>query len=134
MELDFPKKHRLGPQNGFGSLGPEKLLKIVNCAIIKETENVERNNGGGPGGLGRWPPISTWIIPTLLGINGPHCIEFLHDMRKLLLNLVPREPLALVKELACFDNSIQLDILLASVLDLCVHDLISCNLFHAVWI
>ena len=34
----FPKKRRLGPQNGSGSLGPEKLLKIVNCAIIKETE------------------------------------------------------------------------------------------------
>jgi len=42
----FPKKRRLGPQNGSGSLGPEKLLKIVNCAIIKETENAERNNGG----------------------------------------------------------------------------------------
>ena len=38
-------------------------------------------------------------------------------MRKLLLNLVPSEPLALVKELACFDNSIQLDILLVSELD-----------------
>ena len=25
-----PKKRRLGPQNGSGSLGPEKLLKIVN--------------------------------------------------------------------------------------------------------
>jgi len=30
-----------------------------------------------------------------LGSNGPHCIEFLHEMRKLLLNLVPGEPLAL---------------------------------------
>ena len=30
----FPKKHRLGPQNSSGSLGPEKLLKIVNCATI----------------------------------------------------------------------------------------------------
>jgi len=38
------------------------LLKIVNYAIIKETENAKRNNGGGPSGLGRWPPISTWII------------------------------------------------------------------------
>jgi hypothetical protein len=26
----FPKKRRLGPQNGSRSLGPEKLLKIVN--------------------------------------------------------------------------------------------------------
>jgi len=37
----FPKKRRLGPQNGSGSLGLEKLLKIVNCAIIKETEKLK---------------------------------------------------------------------------------------------
>jgi hypothetical protein len=37
----MPKKHRLGPQNGSGSSGPEKLLKIVNCAIIKETEKLK---------------------------------------------------------------------------------------------
>ena len=37
----FPKKRRLGPQNGSGSLGPEKLLKIVKCAIIKETEKLK---------------------------------------------------------------------------------------------
>ena len=30
----FLKKYRLGPQNGSESLGPEKLLKIVNCATI----------------------------------------------------------------------------------------------------
>ena len=34
----MPKKHRLGPQNGFRSLGPEKLLKMVNCA---ETEKMK---------------------------------------------------------------------------------------------
>jgi hypothetical protein len=79
---------------------PKKLLKIVNCA------KTERSNGGGPSGIGGWPPISTWIIPPPLGSNGPHCVEFLHEMRKLLLNLVPGEPFALVKELACFDNSI----------------------------
>jgi len=62
----FPKKCRLGPQNGSGSSGPEKLLKIVSCATIKETENAEKNNGGGPGGLGRWPPRSTWITPRVL--------------------------------------------------------------------
>jgi hypothetical protein len=33
------KKRRLGPQNGSGSSGPEKLLKIIICATIKETEN-----------------------------------------------------------------------------------------------
>jgi hypothetical protein len=32
------KKRCLGPQNASRSLGPEKLLKIVNCATIKETE------------------------------------------------------------------------------------------------
>jgi len=53
-------------------------------------------------------------------------------MRKLLLNFVPGEPLALVKELVCFENLIQLDTLLSGVLDLCVHDLISCGLFHAI--
>ena len=37
----FPKKRGLGPQNGFGSSGPKKLLKIVNCAIIKETEKLK---------------------------------------------------------------------------------------------
>jgi hypothetical protein len=31
------KKCHLGPQNDFGSSGPEKLPKIVNCATIKET-------------------------------------------------------------------------------------------------
>jgi hypothetical protein len=55
----MPIKHRLGPQNSSGSSGPEELLKIVNCATIKETE---RNNGVGPSGIGGWPPISTWII------------------------------------------------------------------------
>jgi len=34
----FPKKHRLRPQNDFGSSGPKKLLKIVNCA---ETEKMK---------------------------------------------------------------------------------------------
>ena len=45
-------------------------------------------------------------------------------MRKILLNLVPGEPLALVQELASFDNPIQLDLLSASVLDLHVHDIV----------
>ncbi|MCY6525013.1 hypothetical protein, partial [Actinobacillus pleuropneumoniae] len=47
----FPKKRRLGPQNGSGSLGPEKLLKIVNCAIIKETEKLKETVVGGPNGI-----------------------------------------------------------------------------------
>ena len=57
----FPKKLCLGPQNNSGSLGPEKLLKIVNCAIIKENEKNERNNGGVPIGIEGFPPISMWI-------------------------------------------------------------------------
>ena len=53
-------------------------------------------------------------------------------MRELLLNLVPGEPLALVQELASFDNLIQLNLLLASVIDLHVHDIVYGGLFHAV--
>jgi hypothetical protein len=63
----MPKKRRLGPQNGSRSSGPEKLLKIVNCATIKETEKTERNNGVGPSGIGGWPPISTWITSKMGG-------------------------------------------------------------------
>ena len=29
----MPKKRRLGPQNSFGSFGPEKIIKIVNKKI-----------------------------------------------------------------------------------------------------
>ena len=38
-----PKKCRLGPQNGFGSSGPEKLLKIVSYA---ETEKMKEKMVG----------------------------------------------------------------------------------------
>ena len=116
---------RLGLRNGFGSLGLEKLLKIVSC------EKIERDNGGAPSGIGGWPPISTWIIPPPLRSNGPHCVEFIHEMRKLMLNLVPSEPLALVQELASFENPIQLDLVLASVLDLHFQDILCGGLFHA---
>jgi hypothetical protein len=80
---------------------PWKLKPAKNSKLPKLPENYFE-----PVGKGGWPPISTWINPPSLGSNGPHCIEFLHEMRKLLLNLVPGEPFALVKELACFDNSI----------------------------
>jgi len=56
--LVFPKEHHLGLQNGFESLGPKKMPKIVNCAIIKE---IERHNCRGPSGIGGWPPTSPWI-------------------------------------------------------------------------
>ena len=39
----MPKKHRSGPQNGSGSLGPEKLLKIVSYA---KTENLKETMVG----------------------------------------------------------------------------------------
>ena len=42
----FQKKCCLGPQNNSGSLGPEKLLKIVNCATIKETKNMKETMMG----------------------------------------------------------------------------------------
>jgi hypothetical protein len=83
-------------------------------------------------GIGGWPPISTWINPPSLGSNGLHCVEFPHQMRKFLLNLAPGEPLALVQELPCFDDSIKLDPLYVSALDLCVHNLIIGCLLHAV--
>ena len=38
VSLGVPKKRRLGPQNDSKSSGLEKLLKIVNCATIKETK------------------------------------------------------------------------------------------------
>ena len=51
-----------------------------------------------------------------------------------MLNLVPGKLLALVQELASFDNQIQLDLLLVSVIDLHVHDTICGGMFHAVWV
>ena len=42
----MPKKRRLGAQNGSRSLGLEKLLNIVNCAIIKETEKLKETMVG----------------------------------------------------------------------------------------
>jgi hypothetical protein len=35
------KKCCLGPQNDSESSGPEKMLKIVNCATIKETKKLK---------------------------------------------------------------------------------------------
>jgi hypothetical protein len=76
-----------------------------------------------PVGKGGWPSISIWINPPSLERNGLHCIELPHQMRKFLLNLALGEPLALVQELPCFDDSIKMDPLLSSSLDLCVHNL-----------
>jgi hypothetical protein len=83
-------------------------------------------------GKGGWPLISNWINPPSLGSNGLHFVDFPHQMRKFLLNLAPGEPLALVLELPCFDDSIKMDPLLSSALDLCVHNLIVGFLLYAV--
>jgi hypothetical protein len=52
-------------------------------------------------------------------------------MGKLLLNLTPGEPLALMKKLPCFDDPIELDVLLVGALHLEVHDPINCRMFNA---
>jgi hypothetical protein len=77
-----------------------------------------------PVGKGGWQPISIWINTPSLGINVLHFIEVPHQMRKFLLNLAPREPLALVQELPFFDDSIKLDPLLLSALDMSIHNMI----------
>jgi hypothetical protein len=81
-------------------------------------------NGFEPVGKGGWPPISIYINPPSLGRNGIHCVEVPHQMRKFLLNLALGEPLALLEELPCFDDSIKLDPLLSSALDLSIHNMI----------
>jgi len=107
------------------------MPKIVSCATIKETKK-----------KWWWGSMSNrWISTNIhldhsspLGINGLHCVEFLHEMGKLLLNFVPGELLALVQELANFDKSIPLDLLLVSILDMCVCDPINYGMFHVVWV
>ena len=42
----FPKKRRLGTQNGSKSPGPKKLPKIVNYATINETEKLKEEMVG----------------------------------------------------------------------------------------
>ena len=81
---------------------------------------------------GGWPLISTWINPPSLGSNGLHCIEVPHQIREFLLNLAPGEPLALVQELPYFDDSIKLDHLLSSSLDMYVNNLIIGCLLYAI--
>jgi hypothetical protein len=84
-----------------------------------------------PAGKGGWTPISTRINPPSFESNGLHYVEFPRQMRKFLLNLTPGEPLALVQELPCFDNSIKMDPLLSSALDLCVQNMIIGFLLYA---
>jgi hypothetical protein len=90
----FPKKRRLGPQNGPGSLGPKKTAK--NSKLPKLPENCFE-----PVGKGGWPPISTWINPPSLGSNGLHCVECPGEREERLLNLHLDELLALLEKLRC---------------------------------
>jgi hypothetical protein len=88
-----------------------------------------------PVGKGGWPPISIWINTPSLGINGLHCIEVPHNMRKKnLLNLALGEPLSLVQELPLFDDSIKMDPLLLHALDLCVNNIIIGCLLYVVMV
>jgi hypothetical protein len=50
----YPKKRRLGPQNGSGSSGPEKLLKIVNYQNCQKVVLSQLEKVGGH----RYPPGS----------------------------------------------------------------------------
>ena len=88
----------------FGPLKwPWKLKTTKNSKLPNLPENCfELVEKGG------WPLISTCINPPSLGINGLHCVEFPHHMRKFLLNLAMGEPLALVQELPSFDDSIKI--------------------------
>jgi hypothetical protein len=85
-----------------------------------------------PVGKGGWRSTSIWINPPSLGRNFLHCVEVPNQMRKFLLKLAPGEPLALVQELPCFDDSIKLDPFLSSALDLSVHNIIIGFLLYAV--
>jgi hypothetical protein len=89
-----------------------------------KNETANMNYVCDPFGIGGWPSIYTYINPPALGRNGLHCVEFPHHMRKFMLNLALGDPLALVHDLPYFENSIKLDILLASALALYFHDMI----------
>ena len=52
-------------------------------------------------GKGGWPPISTWIDPPSLGRNDLHCVEFLGEREKHLLNLHLGELLVLLETSHC---------------------------------
>ena len=40
VALRFPKKRRLGPQNGSRTSRPKKMLRIVSCAEIKKLKEL----------------------------------------------------------------------------------------------
>jgi hypothetical protein len=106
-------------------MAPE-VKTAKNSKLTKLSENCFE-----PVGKVGWPPISVSINPPSLGNNGLHFVEVPHQMRNFLLNLAPGETLALVQELPCFDNSIKMDPLLLSAIDLCIHNMIIKCLLYA---
>jgi len=82
--------------------------------------------------IGGNPPMYTYIIHEPLRIIGLHYAKFLHHTGKLLLNMSPSEPLALMKKLPYFDNPIVLDILLVGAIIFGVHDPIKYLFFNVV--
>jgi hypothetical protein len=84
-----PEKTSIRP-----SKWPQKLKTAKNSKFPKLPENgLERVGKGG------WPPISTWINPPSLGSNDLHCIEFLGEREKSLLDLHLDEMLAMLEKL-----------------------------------
>jgi len=75
---------------------PRKLKPAKNSKLPKWPENCFE-----PFGKGGWPLISTWINPPSLGSNGLHCVEFLGEREKHLLNLHLGELLVLLEKSRC---------------------------------
>jgi hypothetical protein len=48
------------------------------------------------------------------------------------MNLAPGEPLAMVNKLLCFDNPVELYVLLTGAFHLCIHDSINYSLLKVV--
>jgi hypothetical protein len=86
-----PKKPSFRP-----SKWPRKFKTAKNSKLPKLSENCFELVG-----KGGWPPISTWINPPSLGINGIHCVECPGEREKRLLNLHLDEMLALLEKLCC---------------------------------
>ena len=102
---------------------PKNIVQGLKTPEVQDSK-ARKNCQDEPVGIGGWPSISTWINTPPLGRKCLHFIEVPHQLRKFLLNLAMGERVALVQELPYFDDSIKLDPLLSSDLDLCVQNLI----------
>ena len=131
----FPKKNivqGLKTTPEVQDLKTTKNRKLFKQEIMLKNRKLIGNNVGGPSGIAGWPPISTQTSPPPLGSNGHHGVECHHEMGKLLQKLVPSEPLSLVQQLVGLEKLIELDTLLVSILNMCVHGLIYCGLFNPI--